>query len=352
MDQILETNTKEIKINNKDFILPSNCIVLNSFAFQSLVIQEQSSSKKYILKKFEYFSLSRDELIRLTLNISLNKRNKSSFVLKTIRIIISNKFSTNPVLYIATPKYDTSLFRILHSQNKLTESHCSYILYQIIVHIFKLHDLEITLTGLSLADILINSDCSIALTKFLFTKSINLKKNYNIDPSLSDGIDQGRWYMAPEVFYDQCNVKSDMWTVGCILFEMLTKEVLCPGDNSIDCFNYTIKRVGGLSDCEIDKIDQENVKRAIRKCKLHQNQNINYLIQGLCEDARDFILKVIIFDFEKRMTPFEALAHPFLKNNFNRSDFRSRYVVDKTEIFDALNMSDDQLLEKLMQLIN
>lgn len=352
MDQILESNTKEIKINNKEFLVPSNCEVLNSYSFNTLLIQEQLSLKQFILHKFEYFSMSREELIELILNISLNKKNKSSLVLKIIRIIISNDFTKNDALYYVTPKFDATLSRLVRTRNILAESHCSYILYQIVSHIFKLHDLGFTLTGINLSDILINSDCSISLTNFLFSKSINLKKNYNIDPSLSNGIDRGRWYMAPEVFYDEYNLKSDMWTVGSILFEMLTGEVLCPGNSSVDCFNYAIKRVGGLSESEIDKIENSFVKQNIKNCKLQENQDITYLIKGLSNHASDFILKLIIFDSNKRLSPFEALIHPFLKNYFHRFDFRSRYAADKYEIYDILNMEREQLIEKLIQLSN
>lgn len=43
-----------------------------------------------------------------------------------------------------------------------------------------------------------------------------------------------RWYRAPEVLmnWDKYSKSIDMWSVGCIFGELLTRKVLFPGEDS------------------------------------------------------------------------------------------------------------------------
>ena len=50
-----------------------------------------------------------------------------------------------------------------------------------------------------------------------------------------------RWYRAPEILLgsQQYTAAVDMWSVGCIFAEMLSRKPLFPGDNSLDQVSFS-----------------------------------------------------------------------------------------------------------------
>jgi serine/threonine protein kinase len=55
-----------------------------------------------------------------------------------------------------------------------------------------------------------------------------------------------RYYRAPELLFGQCDyfTEIDIWSVGCILAEMVTKEPIFTGENTLDQIIEIIKVVG------------------------------------------------------------------------------------------------------------
>ena len=59
-----------------------------------------------------------------------------------------------------------------------------------------------------------------------------------------------RWYRAPELLLGNCIYDSavDCWSAGCVIFEMLTTEVLFEGQNSSDQLSKVVGYMGTASD--------------------------------------------------------------------------------------------------------
>ncbi len=66
---------------------------------------------------------------------------------------------------------------------------------------------------------MINSNCDLKIAGFSLARPLFFYKK----PSLSSSFEVARWYTAPELLEDsEINCKSvDLWSIGCILAEML-----------------------------------------------------------------------------------------------------------------------------------
>jgi len=107
------------------------------------------------------------------------------------------------------------------------------------------------------------------------------------------------WYMAPEsiisAMYDKC---SDIWSLACILFEMLTGHVLFPCDSDDDHFDMIV-------DLRLEK-DYLYLFRAPntddKKSRIEEIEDKN---------ARDLLAGMLCIDSVKRFTIDEVLNHPY-----------------------------------------
>jgi mitogen-activated protein kinase 15 len=84
------------------------------------------------------------------------------------------------------------------------------------------------------SNILIDKDANVKIADFGLTR----KSNSMLDEAYDNMTDYvaSRWYRAPEILlgsnkYDE---KADMWSVGCILAELMLGRVLFEGSSTLD----------------------------------------------------------------------------------------------------------------------
>ena len=130
---------------------------------------------------------------------------------------------------------------------------------------------------------------------------------------------QSRYYRAPEIVLGvQYSEAIDMWSVGCIVAEMVTGKVLLRGESEIEQLMLMIELLG---------YPPESVMSESRKKKLFffkdgtmRIQNFNDerpLVPGIkkiesTDPVWDFIRKCLTWDATQRLKPEEALLHPWL----------------------------------------
>ena len=75
-----------------------------------------------------------------------------------------------------------------------------------------------------------------------------------------------RWYRAPELLLscDSYDAGIDIWSVGCILAELLQRKPLFPGKDYIDQLKLIIKTLGTPSDEELTFISAPKARAYIK----------------------------------------------------------------------------------------
>ena len=93
------------------------------------------------------------------------------------------------------------------------------------------------------SNLLIDSGCLVKLADFGLARSLTVKKNderidvfdsFKARPVMTDYV-ATRWYRAPEILFGSSKYSKavDMWSVGCILGEMLLGRAIFAG-----CISY------------------------------------------------------------------------------------------------------------------
>lgn len=119
------------------------------------------------------------------------------------------------------------------------------------------------------------------------------------------------WYRAPEVLLGSRHYSTaiDMWSVGCIVAEMATRQPLFPGDSEIDEI-FRIFRVLGTPD--------EDVWPGVRglpdyKPTFPQWHPVELadVVKGFEADGLDLIAQTLVYDPAHRISAKRALQHPY-----------------------------------------
>lgn len=139
-----------------------------------------------------------------------------------------------------------------------------------------------------------------------------LKKNYV----------QSRYYRAPEVLFNTgISTKIDVWSYGCIIYELLTKEPLIPARSTFDLAIYYI-HVLGYPPHDMTEIysNPDFFTRKSRELLRFRTKKNKYLYpndfkwHGIeNEEFKKFIkINCLNWDPKKRSTMSDIISHPYL----------------------------------------
>ena len=135
---------------------------------------------------------------------------------------------------------------------------------------------------------------------------------------------QSRFYRAPEIILGITYSSAiDMWSLGCILVELYTGIPLFPGENEQDQL-LCIMEVRGLPPSNVLKMstrgklffDEEGRPKIINnsrgKKRYPGTRNLQDILSGTDKLYQDFIIKCLDWNVNTRLTPDQALFHPWI----------------------------------------
>ncbi len=130
------------------------------------------------------------------------------------------------------------------------------------------------------------------------------------------------YYMAPEMIEGNYSKASDMWSIGVILYEILTGKHPFEGNKDIDIY----RRI------KIGSYDKEILNR-------------NRIIS---QDLRDFVFKLLLIEEDKRIKSEDAFDHPWINKFFNTqtnsTTFINESLVNSLKTFSKNNILQKEIL--------
>ncbi|KAJ6940316.1 hypothetical protein NC651_006459 [Populus alba x Populus x berolinensis] len=120
-----------------------------------------------------------------------------------------------------------------------------------------------------------------------------------------------RYYRAPELIFGASEYTSaiDIWSVGCVLAELLLGQPLFPGESSVDQLVEIIKVLGTPTREEIKCMNPNYTEFKFPQIKAHPWHKIFH--KRMPPEAVDLVSRLLQYSPNMRCTALEACAHPF-----------------------------------------
>merc|ERR1719171_1519935 len=120
-----------------------------------------------------------------------------------------------------------------------------------------------------------------------------------------------RYYRAPELIFGATNYTTsvDLWSIGCVLAEMLRGKPLFPGENGVDQLVEIVKVLGAPSRRQVLAMNQQYFN--FTGPAIGQRSWDTVFSKNVGQDAISLLAAFLQYDPEQRVRPLEACAHHF-----------------------------------------
>ncbi|KAL5052945.1 hypothetical protein RYX36_033627 [Vicia faba] len=218
-------------------------------------------------------------------------------------------------VYIVYDLMDTNLHHIIHSDQPLCEKHCQYFLYQLLRGLKYVHSVNVLHRDLKPSNLLVNTNCDLKIGDFGLARTTS-ETDFMTEYVVT------RWYRAPELLLNCSEYTSaiDVWSVGCIFGEIMTREPLFPGKDYVHQLRLITELIGSPDDASLGFLRSDNARRYFRQFQQYRKQKFSSRFPNMLPEALDLLEKMLIFDPNKRITVDEALCHPYLSSLHNTNE--------------------------------
>ncbi|XP_068603254.1 mitogen-activated protein kinase 15 [Brachionichthys hirsutus] len=217
-------------------------------------------------------------------------------------------------IYLIFEYMDTDLHAVIRKGTLLKDIHKRYVMYQLFKAIKYLHSGNVIHRDQKPSNVLLDSDCVVKLCDFGLSRSLNKIQEDSGNPALTEYV-ATRWYRAPEILLGSMRYTKgvDMWSLGCILGEMLLGKALFPGTSTINQTEKIMSSIPQPSPEDVLAIKSEYGSSVIQRMLLKPQVPLEDLLQpSVPDDALDLLKGLLVFNPDKRLTAEQALEHPYV----------------------------------------
>jgi len=148
---------------------------------------------------------------------------------------------------------------------------------------------------------------------------------------------QSRFYRAPEIIMGLSYGRQiDMWSVGCIVCELALGYPIFPGENEMEQMQCFAEVLGQPPVDMVEKaprkkhfFDAQNkvklVPNSRKKVRIPSSKSLTAMLKQNDSQFEDFLLCFLKWDPTVRVTPTEAMRHPWVADMFSTNKY-SKHV--------------------------
>ncbi|CAI4227812.1 unnamed protein product [Auanema sp. JU1783] len=299
----------EVELNKTRWVIPkyyNNLQTLGEGAYGVVCsAQYVKTGERFAIKKFFRPFQSTIHAKRTYRELKLLRTLNHDNVLDIIDVFTpdSDAGTLNSV-YFTSVLMGSDLQNILKIQ-RLGLDQIQLLIYQILRGLKYIHSAGIIHRDLKPSNIAVNEKCQVKILDFGLARAAEAEMT---------GYVATRWYRAPEIMLNWMHYSQtvDVWSVGCILAELVTGKALFPGDDHIDQLTRIMSIVGTPSEDFLQKVQSEEARNYIRNLPHLPRRNFADLFPNASREAIDMLDQMLILDPDHRISVENALKHPFL----------------------------------------
>lgn len=214
---------------------------------------------------------------------------------------------------------DCDLHRVIQSKQPLTEKHHKCFVKQILEAVKAMHSVGVFHRDLKPGNILVSKDCQLRITDFGLARYIHdsTRQGLNDLHPMTEYV-VTRWYRSPELLLSPQRPYSeaiDLWSVGCILAELLRRKPLFPGKSHANQLQliFEVMGYGGQGENELGfAVTEEALAFLDKKCRFRR-QPFQRLMPEASFEAIDMLNVLLSVDPVRRPSAVQVLTHEWLR---------------------------------------
>ena len=305
------------------------------------------TQQKVAIKKIQPFERNMF-CLRTLRELKLLKHFNHENIIGILDIQIPYDFESFNEVYLIQELMETDLHRVIRSQ-KLSDNHCQYFIYQTLRALKALHSANVLHRDLKPSNLLLNSNCDLKICDFGLARSVaSHEDNFGF---MTEYV-ATRWYRAPEIMltFQEYTTAIDVWSVGCILAEMLSGRPLFPGTDYHNQLSLIIDVLGTPKMDDFSSIKSRRAREYIKMIPFKRKRAFSELFPDASPDATDLLEKLLTFNPRNRITVEEALEHPYVSFYHDPND---EPIANKLpdDFFDFDKMKDQLSILQLKKML-
>mmetsp|Transcript_5536 Transcript_5536/g.7638 ORF Transcript_5536/g.7638 Transcript_5536/m.7638 type:complete len:383 (+) Transcript_5536:143-1291(+) len=221
-------------------------------------------------------------------------------------------------VYIVTRLFESDMDRIISSGQPLSDQHFQYFLFQILRGLKFIHSANVLHRDMKPSNLLVNANCDLAICDFGLARGFEDESREELTEYVVT-----RWYRAPELLCE-CSTYGkgvDIWSVGCIFAEMLTRRPFFQGRTPQHQLQVIINKLGMPSEEDLEFVEHRTARNTILSLgKVEPPPFASLFNEDTNPLAVDLVQKMILINPAKRITVEDALGHEYLRELHEQMD--------------------------------
>ena len=126
-----------------------------------------------------------------------------------------------------------------------------------------------------------------------------------------------RWYRPPELMLTPDGLYTDavdMWSVGCILGELLGRQPLFPGKNFVHQLQLIFGVIGAPPDAETRRVRNRQARKFLESVRTKQKIPFTKVYTSAPSAAHELLESLLLFEPSMRLTAAASLGQRYFAN--------------------------------------
>jgi mitogen-activated protein kinase 1/3 len=267
-----------------------------------------------VLRPFDHFTLC----MRTLREVKLLRFFSHPNIISILDIEKPRDYESFTEIYLIQEPMDSDLHKIVRTR-ELSNDHCRHFIWQTLRALRAIHFAGVLHRDLQPSNLLLNENGDLKVCGFGLARATASIKNV---PGLITEYVTARWYRAPVIMLSSHGSTKaiDLWSVGCILAEMLSGTPIFPGKDYYQQLALIFDVLGTPTMEDYSSINWGPARAYIRSLPFKQKIPWKRILPKASDLALDLLEQLLTFNPMERISVEEALKHPYLEPYYGSGD--------------------------------